>query len=234
MDTINNEFIPLSYDIPYAVDITLYSYNYLDNLIIGHLKKHTQYEPIPNENGFIVTSEDLIFVITKFFNKELQKVQSLTEATLADGVNSIYFLDKILTNFRNLKYFKVNISNSRKFSRVLQLNNKKQVINFDYRIITSVINLTDYFLTEDSLRNVNLFLEELGIINRDIFNNGRPYYILSADEFMTLISQYEEVLIKDEIIEGQFDSTIDILYSLIDQKCEKDNSRLIIITDYIN
>lgn len=38
------------YDIPYAIDITLYKHNYYDRLIISYLKKYAQYIPSGNTN----------------------------------------------------------------------------------------------------------------------------------------------------------------------------------------
>lgn len=230
--TNNNELVPISYDLPYAVDVTLYKYNYYDNLIISALRKHTQSEPIPNKGGFIVTTEDFIYILNNFFTDELNNAHSLTEITIKDGVNSIYFLDKIINNFHNLEYIKVNVSKTREFSRLLQVTNERQVINFEYRILTSVIRLTDYFTTEDELNNVNAFLKEINLLKADEFRRRKSYVHISAQDFMSLINNIEEVFFEDETFEEQYMGTLDILYSLIDQKCETDNSRLIIITDY--
>jgi hypothetical protein len=232
MDTNQNDIRPLSYDLPYAVDITLFKYNYYDNLIISQLKKHTQLEPIPGDTSFVVTVEEFQEVLLNKFQRELDTAHSLTEITIKDGVNSIYFLDRIFNNFSNLAYVKVNISKTRQFSRLLQVANDRQVISFDYRIITSVIDFTKYFTTDESLKRANSFLSEINIIETDSFNRGKAYYTLTAQDFMTLINGIEENFMSDPTFEATYIDTLDIIYSLIDQKCESDNSRIILITDY--
>jgi len=229
---INNEIRPISYDLPYAVDITLYKYNHLDNLIISQLRKNSKYEPVPGESSFIVTVEEFIDVIEKYFVNELIEARLLTDVTIKNGVNSIYFLDRIFNNFHNLEYVKVNISNTRKFSRLLNITKERQVISFDYRIITSVVNLSNYFTTDESLNLVNAFFIEIGIIETDHFDKGKSYYSITTQDFMAFITSIEENYFEDESFETQYTETMDILYSLIDQKSETDNTRLIIITDY--
>ena len=232
MDTNQNEIRPLSYDLPYALDITLFKYNYCDNSLITQLRKHTQYESIPGETSFVVTVEEFIYVLENFFKRELDNAHTLTEVTIKNGVNSVYFLDKIFNNFQNLEYVKINISTTREFSRLLQVANDRQVISFDYRIITSVINLPDYFTTDESLKRANSFLKEINVLETDHFNKGKSYYTITAQDFMACINSIEENYFEDPSFEAQYTETLDILYSLVDQKSESDNTRLIIITDY--
>jgi len=232
MDTISNDAIPLAYDIPYAVDITLYKYNYYDNLIITQLKKHCQYEIVSKDTSFIVTSQEFRTVLEKHFKRELSSAKSLTEVNLKYEVNSIYFIDRIFNNFTNLEYVKVNISKTREFSRVLLTPNSREIISFDYRIITSVIDLTKYFKTDEALKTANCFLKEINIIKPDSFNQGKPYYTIFAQDLITMIATIEDKFMEDVTFGEQYTDTLDILYSLIDQKTETDNSRIIIITDY--
>lgn len=234
MGTEQNDIKPLSYDLPYVVDITLYKYNYYDNLIINRLKKNTQYDVIPGEEGqsFIVTVDDFKEVLEVNFRNELKTAQSLTEVTIADGVNSIYFIDKIFNNFNNLEYVKVNVSNKRKFTRLLQVNESRKVINFEYKIITSVIDLKRYLETDEEFIIMNSFLREIGIIPDNPFDTGRAYYNVNAQDLMLMIGAVEEQYMNDPTFESTYTDALNLLYDLIDQKCEQDNTRLIIITDY--
>jgi hypothetical protein len=132
MDTKNNDIKPISYELPYALDITLYKHNYYDNLIINNLKRNTRYEKLPDSpNSFIVTAEDFRKMLSDKFKREVNNAQSLTEVTIKEGVNSIYFLDKLFMNFNNLEFIKVNVSEKRDFTRLLTVGENRSVINFD-------------------------------------------------------------------------------------------------------
>ena len=237
MDTKNNEIKPLSYELPYAIDITLYKHNYYDNKIITHLKSSTQYETITGSDGsFIVTVSEFKSVIDEKFSKELSTAQNLTENTLKEEVNSIYFIDKIFSNFNNLEYIRVNVSTKRSFTRVVELDQKRNVISFDYKIVTAILNVTDYTENDSEHLAINRLFKDIGLISEDSFSKKINYFTFSAQDLMALINSKHGLSFEledlDEI-ESVHHGSIELIYDLIDSKHETDNPNIIVITDYI-
>lgn len=230
MDTWNNELMPITYSLPYALDITLYKYNYIDNLLLSYIKKETRTQKIEN-NSFVINASDLKLLIDEKFGIDINRIKSMSIQSLADNVNSAYFIDKILNNFSNLRYVKVNISNDRNFTRVINSADKK-IINFDYKIITSVLDFTKHAETDEELKLINNLLYKVGVLKEDMYGEyRRPYIIISTNDFMNLLNTIEAELEDDEIANIYLEP-LELIYNLVDQKCENDNTNLIIITDY--
>lgn len=230
MDTGNNELMTITYSLPYALDITLYKYNYIDNLLLSYIKKETRTQKIEN-NSFVINASDLKLLIDEKFGIDINRIKSMSIQSLADNVNSAYFIDKILNNFSNLRYVKVNISNDRNFTRVINSADKK-IINFDYKIITSILDFTKHVETDEELKLINNLLYKVGVLKEDIYGEyRRPYIIISTNDFMNLLNTIEAEL-EDEEIANIYLEPLELIYNLVDQKCENDNTNLIIITDY--
>jgi hypothetical protein len=230
MDTQNDLLIPITYNLPYALDITLYKYNYIDSLLLSYIRKETRSHKIEGD-AIIVNAPELKELIEEKFGSDINKIKSMSANSLADNVNSAYFIDKILTNFNNLRYVKVNISNNRNFSRVINTAEKK-IINFDYKIITSVLDFTKYVENDNELKSINNLLYTVGILKDDGFGEFRkPYIIISTNDFMNLLNGIESEL-DDDITSSIYLEPLELIYDLIDQKSETDNTNLIIITDY--
>jgi hypothetical protein len=235
MDTKNNDIKPISYELPYALDITLYKHNYYDNLIINNLKRNTRYEKLPDSpNSFIVTAEDFRKMLSDKFKREVNNAQSLTEVTIKEGVNSIYFLDKLFMNFNNLEFIKVNVSEKRDFTRLLTVGENRSVINFDYRIITSVLDISKLAESEESLELINELFIHLGLIEVDEYGKKMSYFTINAQDLLLLINSQQELMFTEdeEFIDEKYLDAIEFIYDVIDQKCENDNSKLIILTDF--
>lgn len=230
----------MPYDLPYAIDITLYKHNYYDRLITSYLKKHSVCIAVPNNgDSFIVNINDFKRVILNKFSSEISSLKALTEVEIGKNVNSLFFISKLLNNFQNLKYIKVNISSKRKFTRLVEIDKTKSVISFDYKIITSVIDLTSYFSKKSEYRYINDILKRVGLIQPDIFGTKVSYIKTTSQELISLLSNFEATLMGDpnEPITAGMDKyiqSIDLIYDIIDKKIESDNCRIIIVTDYVN
>jgi hypothetical protein len=181
------------YDIPYAIDITLYKHNYYDRLIISYLKKYAQYIPSGNTNeSFIVNVKDFKRILSSRFNSELSSMKGLTEIEVSKNVNSVHFLARIIDNFQNLKYVKVTISSKRTFTRLVELTNNKSYINFDYKIITSIIDLTLCFSKKSEYKLINEVLKKIGLIKPDIFGTKISYIKTTSQELIGLLGVFED------------------------------------------
>jgi hypothetical protein len=230
----------LPYDLPYAIDITLYKHNYYDRLIVSYLKKYCRYTSIPNNSDcFIVSINDFKRVIVNKFSRELTSIKSLTEVETVKNVNSIFFISKLLNNFQNLKYIKVSISDKRKFSRLVEIDKNKSVISFDYKIITSVIDLTSYFTKKHEYKYINDILKKIGLIKLDIFGTRVSYIRTTSQELIALLANFENTLMGDPNAQAapgvdKYLQAIDLIYDIIDKKIESDNCKIILVTDYVN
>lgn len=227
------------YDIPYAIDITLYKHNYYDRLIISYLKKYAQYIPSGNTNeSFIVNVKDFKRILSSRFNSELSSMKGLTEIEVSKNVNSVHFLARIIDNFQNLKYVKVTISSKRTFTRLVELTNNKSYINFDYKIITSIIDLTLCFSKKSEYKLINEVLKKIGLIKPDIFGTKISYIKTTSQELIGLLGVFEGSLLANpenpDPKADKYIQAIDMIYDIIDRKAENDNCKIILITDYVD
>jgi hypothetical protein len=185
----------LPHDLPYAIDITLYKHNYYDRLIASYLKKNSRYSAVPENNDcFIVSIEDFRRIIFSKFKREINSLKSLTEVELGKNTNSIFFINRILDNFQNLKFIKVNISDKRKFSRLIEVEKNRTVINFDYKILASVIDLTQFFHKKADYYYINDIFKKIGLINDDIFGTRVSYVNTTSQELINLLVDFENKL----------------------------------------
>jgi len=230
----------LPYDLPYAIDITLYKHSYYDNLLVSHLRKHSKYLPVPNNNdSIIVEINEFKTILANKFSRELSSLKSLTEVEIGKNVNSLFFITKLLNNFQNLKYIKVSISDKRKFTRLVEIEKNRSVISFDYKIITSVIDLTSHFSKKSEYKYINDILKRIGLIQPDVFGTNVSYIKTTSQELITLLANFENSVTGDpnSPITAQMDKyieAIDLIYDIIDKKIESDNCKIILVTDYVN
>lgn len=227
------------YDIPYAIDITLYKHNYYDRLIISYLKKYAQYIPSGNTNeSFIVNVKDFKRILSSRFNSELSSMKGLIEIEVSKNVNSVHFLARIIDNFQNLKYVKVTVSPKRTFTRLVELTNNKSYINFDYKIITSIIDLTLCFSKKSEYKLINEVLKKIGLIKPDIFGTKVSYIKTTSQELIGLLGVFEGSLLANpenpDPKADKYIQAIDVIYDIIDRKAENDNCKIILITDYVD
>jgi len=204
---------------PLILEIFLYQNNYKDRLLVSELRKKTNIiQNGEDENSFFVKADDVFLVITSKFAKDLDIFRNSSDKTLFKNATSIYFLDTILSRFQSLKYFKVNVSQSTNFSR-----EKENIINFDYRIAHSRIDLTadfdgvDLFLMECILKDIGVF--EYDILKPKAFTEIQAHDLI--DKLSVYASTLEEGSEEFEIIHR--------ILMIIGPKLEKDNSILLLI-----
>ena len=95
-----------------VIDITLYKFNYYDNLIWTKCLNQLDYSNV-NEDSILITPYQLRLLLDLNFKRELMKIRAIALELIHRDANSIYFLNKILTDFDRLKY-KINIFCSKK------------------------------------------------------------------------------------------------------------------------
>ena len=124
----------------------------------------------------------------------------------------------MLKEFRNLKYFRVYVSNSQNFTRKVE-----DKIVFDYRIMHSRIDLANK-CEPDFLEDCAKIFSAIGVYKEDLFHE-KPFFEIYAKDLFNKLNMYKSTIDPEE--EEYFIITEIML--VIGSKLEKDNSTMLII-----
>lgn len=215
------------YSVPLIINITLYRNNYIDNIIIGELKR-TAYtiNVAGNRDSFSVSVGDLKKIIRNKFKTKIDSLEEYTKDTFVQNVDSTFFLYNMLEKFTNLKLINVTVSNNRKYSRMFKVNDQN-VIGFDYKILQGLVDYSE-FVTPVNLERLNNFLKKLKLNQRKTLTLD-SYYILRTSDYLKRISELEHF---DKIFFERYFDMVELTSELIEPKLELDNTILIIKTDF--
>lgn len=203
-----------------VIDVTLYKFNYYDNLIWAKCLNQLDYA-IVNEDSILITPSQLIALFESNFESELRKLEATTADLIHRDANSLYFLDKILTDFSRLKWIKLTLSKSRHFSRVTEVNSNR-TIRYSFKILKTTLRLNEVF-EPDQIVKINPILKEIGLID------NKQYSRVSVHMLITRL---------DAAINGGMDLSdeeVELLASiieLVEYKVEQDNPELLLVTDW--
>lgn len=203
-----------------VIDVTLYKFNYYDNLIWTKCLNQLDYA-IVNEDSILITPSQLIALFEQNFESELRKLEATTTDLIHRDANSLYFLDKILTDFSRLKWIKLTLSKSRHFSRVTEVNSNR-TIRYSFKILKTTLRLNEVF-EPDQIAKINPILKEIGLID------SKQYSRVSVHMLITRL---------DAAINGGMDLSdeeVELLASiieLVEYKVEQDNPELLLVTDW--
>ncbi len=207
---------------PLILEIFLYKSNYKDRILIAEMKEHAQIVSLPHmsDNSFFIRVDEVDEILNTKFKKDLINFASTPYNEVGPSVTSIYFINSILDTFQNLKYIKVNISDSNVYSR--KVDNR---VNFDYKLIHTKIDLTA-FLAPTDLQDVKNLLIDAKIYKSEPFYR-KPYIEMGARDFINILSVYA----------SNFDPTSETcqlvagLKTLLGTKMEVDNPILLILVE---
>lgn len=203
-----------------VIDVTLYKFNYYDNLIWTKCLNQLDYA-IVNDDSILITPRQLIALFEHNFESELRKLEATTSDLIHRDANSLYFLDKILTDFTRLKWIKLTLSKSRHFSRATEINGNR-TIRYSFKILKTTLRLNEVF-EPDQIARINPILKEMGLINNKQYNR------ISVHMLITRV---------DAAINGGMDLSdddVELLASmieLVEYKVEQDNPELLLVTDW--
>lgn len=223
---MENNVFPYSYELPYSINVTLYKHNYIDNLLLSYIKNDAISNKLKGDT-YVIDTQSLKGIITEKFNKELDEIENSSGST--DTITSVYFLNKILNDFINLRYIKINISDNKNYTRLIEQDGKK-MINFNYVIANSMIELPKYVETDDQLNVLNTILKMANIFPTKFGKITQPYVMLTSNDFLNKLELIEESVVE---FGDDFEKGLNLLYELVSQQNEYDNTKLIIITDFI-
>ena len=213
-------------DCPTSVDVTLYRYNHLDNRLWVQMKNELDYIEV-SDDSIIVSYEQMLALLTVHYSDMVNKVKSVGADFLHKNVNSPYFIYMMLMDLKNLKYIKITKSYDKSFTRLLEIDGDK-MLKFDFKILTMTIPLYEMYSIEE-LRIINPILEELRILEIDT-----PYTRIGLISLLDVIDIWINKEIDNDIEEGATDP-IPLLTEFmdsIDLKTERDNPKVLLITDY--
>lgn len=218
-DNIGDEYVSSLIE-PLILEIFLNSNNYKDRLLIADLRKKAKLVKFGGneENSFFVQAEEVNKILHTKFIDDLQEFDTIPDSSLPSNVTSIYFIDSMLREFRNLKYFRIHISNSQNYTR--RVENK---IVFDFKIIHSRVDLANRCKPE-FLKKYERIFSKLGIYRYETFFE-KPYFEISARELFSKLLTYNLNLNQED--EDHF-IIVEIL-SILGPKLEKDNSNLLVL-----
>jgi hypothetical protein len=207
---------------PIIIEIFLYKSNYKDRLLISELKEkaHTIKIPGIDDSSFFVKIDDMWEILNTTFKKDLKDFDSTPYDSLNSTVTSIFFIDSMIQSFDQLRYFRINVSDSPVYTR-----KKDDVISFDYKIIHSKIDLTEICSIEYLSFCKDLF-KKLGFLNENPFNPV-PYIEIPAKDLLGKIRNYL-MSIDQESEEAEYILSLQLIFGT---KLEKDNSTVLIILD---
>ena len=219
MMLIDNHF---ELEIPTHIAFTLYKNDYVDGLIISKVKKECRNESTKDAE-FIVSLDQFQKAIqtSTFLKAELKK--TLDQDLLPNPnfkPNSIFFLQSIINRLPNLSKITFKISNEKVFSRLIKVDNDREVVSFHFNIIEGTFDLTQ-ILSREQLDTFNKRFMDVGIIKNKYLERVSYFYI-KATTLFDILSDMDEAQVFD---------AFDIITS-IDPKLEEDDPILLVKTDY--
>jgi len=205
---------------PLILEIYLNNNNYKDRILINDLKKRAHIVKLHDidESSFFVRAEEVNDIINTKFHNDLLEFDSTPITSLAPKVTSIYFIDSMIRSFRNLRYFRIHVSNSINPSRRIE-----DKIVFDYRIMHTKLDLANN-CTPELFKDFQELFSNIGVYREELFHD-KPFFEISAKELFYKILNYQSKFAQDD---DEYLMVLDIL-SILGSKIEKDNSTMLIV-----
>jgi len=215
-------------EIPTKVEITLYRFNYIDGLIITCLRNEADFRHSKKyKSKFEVQVEDFKKIILKNskLKREFYKFKEMTYASPQE-VNSMYFLNAMLSNYPMLDTLVIIVNSDKNYSRLVESDNSK-IISFEHKVIEGKIDVCKGRSIEE-IRLFNEAMTRLGILK----NTRKTFVEIKAGDLVNELTKYEEET-EEDTLDGKFAPVFSAFFSWIEEKLEEDNTNLIIVTDFV-
>lgn len=207
---------------PTTIDITVNRYNYIDNKLWTQIKNQIDYIPI-DKNSILLSTEQVFSLIETNWVDEINKIKSVGSSFFSTQVNTVYFIYSLLGEMNNLQYIKFTRNFDKQYTRLLNENNEKR-IEFDFKVLSMTLRLSDFFSSEE-LKYINKSLIELKIL--------KPTETYTRLKAMDLLDQIDNYLSNFENLENSTGATyMAEITEMLSFKIEKDNPLILLITDY--
>lgn len=202
------------------IDITLFKFNHYDNLIWTKCLNQVDYMRV-DDDSILVSPNQLKQLLDLNFKRDLLKIRAITFELIHRDANSLYFLDRILGDFSRLKWIKITLSKSRNFSRMVKINNDKQ-IKYSFKIVKATLRLNELF-DWDQIQLINPVLKDLKLIDKN-----KPYTALNVG---TILNKLETALNYETVSDDQAE-IIGLIIDTLSFKIETDNADILLVTDW--
>lgn len=203
-----------------VIDITLYKFNYYDNLIWTKCLNQIDYM-IVDDDSILVTPRQLDALFELNFERILRKLEATTPELIHRDAHSIYFIDRLNTEFNRLKWVKLTLSRNRNFSRITDINGVKN-IKYSFKVIKTTLRLSEVFEPKE-IDQINPILKHMGLIE------NKPYNRISVH---MLINKLDTAINGGmDLSENQVELLASIL-DILDFKIETDNPEVLLVTDW--
>lgn len=208
-----------------VIDVVLYRYNYYDNKVWTGVKNNLDFINVNNQS-ILVSPYHLKKYVEKTYPNELNRFKSIGSEFLHKDANSIYFINSMLQHMSKLKWIKLTIDKTSKYSRLVVDSNNggEKRINFSYKILHATIKLYEIFDTEEDLQSITKVLIELDLLEKNI-----PYQRNSLTE---ITSKLDNWLNKAGFEQEDEVEVVASLLDMLDPKMEGDNPEILLVTDY--
>jgi hypothetical protein len=207
-----------------VIDVVLYRYNYYDNKIWTGVKNQMDVIEI-NDQSVLVSPYYLKKYVEKTYPSELNRFKSIGSEFLHKDANSIYFINSILSNMSKLKWIKLTLDKTKRYSRlVVDPNGGEKRINFSYKILHATIKLYEIFDDEESLASITKVLTEL-----DLLEPGIPY---QRNDLSTITYKLDNWMNEASFEQEDDVEPVATLLDMLDPKFEGDNPEILLVTDY--
>jgi len=204
-----------------VIDVTLFKFNHYDNLIWTKAINQIDYLRI-DDDAIIVSPDQMQMLLDMNFSREIKRIKSITFELIHRDASSIFFLDKIIDEFENLKWIKLSLSKSRTFSRITEdFENSNRQIKYSYKILKATLRLNS-FLPLNDIKEINTILKDVGIIV------DKPYKSHMMRDLMIQL----EIAMNSESVHDNSAEIISYILDVIDHKLEGDNPEVLFVTDW--
>lgn len=206
------------YLFPEVLSITLFKYNSIDNKVYNIILNEYTYKS--HLNTILVKKEDINRLIHRYFKDEILKIPLIPTEVLYKEVNTIYFLNKIINEMVNLRWFQISFSKNAKYNRVnLDEKSGEKHLNFIYKSIRGSYRTFDFFKEKD-IPDVNEVLKKVGCI-KDL-NYSLVKLKALSDRLEKLKDSGSDI---EKVISTKMIDQFNLWYN--------DNPEALIITDYL-
>lgn len=207
---------------PLILEIYLNKSVYKERLLINDLKRSSRVIELPegSNNSFFVKASELEEILYEGFENEILNFRSVSDNQIGSSASSIFFLDGILQTFRELRYFRVNVSDSKKYSRV-----KDDMLVFDYKLMHVKVDIANK-CSKKFIREIKRVFSEINIYRNEIFFE-KPYFEIEGSILFNKLYDYAQNF--DE--EDEEYSLIQNILDLFGPRIERDNAIILIIME---
>jgi hypothetical protein len=205
---------------PIILEIYLNNKKYKDRLLINDLKRKAHLIRIDEyiDNSFYVKTEDLEEILYSKYRKEILNFDTTPTSSIVENANSIFYIENMMREFRHLKYFKINISESHNPS-------KNENVKFEYKIKHSKIDIANR-VESGFYSTCKRIFKNIGIYNPTYYN-PTPYIEISVFDLFQKLYKYSSNLDRED--EEYFN--VRNIFDMFGEKLEKDDATILIIME---